>query len=219
MNEAGKILSALSKTCSLFRIDSVSFKVKYRVMLAEILEDPLTKDSILLVTVEQYHYLGEVGLIPEKTELLEGVIITKMPKSPVHRFIVIKLYKILSKLINENFVIQKEDPLTFIHSEPEPDISIIPASPDEYKTSHPTSAEFVIEVAVSSLRIDRLKLEIYAEAKIPEYWIVNVTTKSIEVYKNPEGRDYKEKGVYSVEDILSFPAFLNGEIQIKDLFE
>lgn len=108
MNEAGKILSALSKTCSLFRIDSVSFKVKYRVMLAEILEDPLTKDSILLLTVEQYHYLGEVGLIPEKTELLEGVIITKMPKSPVHRFIVIKLYKILSKLINENFVIQKK---------------------------------------------------------------------------------------------------------------
>lgn len=77
-------------------------------MLAEILEDPLTKDSILLLTVEQYHYLGEVGLIPEKTELLEGVIITKMPKSPVHRFIVIKLYKILSKLINENFVIQKK---------------------------------------------------------------------------------------------------------------
>lgn len=188
-------------------------------MLAEILEDPLTKDSILLMTVEQYHYLGEVGLIPEKTELLEGVIVTKTPKFPVHTYIVNKLFKLFSNLISVQYIIQKEDPLTFIHSEPEPDISIIPASPDDYKTSHPTSAEFVIEVAVSSLRIDRLKLAIYAEAKIPEYWIVNVTTKSIEVYKNPEGRDYKEKGVYSVGDTLSFPAFLTGEIQVKDLFE
>ena len=151
-------------------------------MLSEILEDPFTKDSVLLMTVEQYHYLGEAGLIPEKTELLEGVVITKMPKSPIHVFITKKLFQILSCLISKEYTIQKEDPLTFIHSEPEPDISIIRTSSDDYKTSHPTSAEFVIEVAVSSLRIDRLKLEIYAEAKIPEYWIVNVESKSIEVY-------------------------------------
>ena len=188
-------------------------------MLVDILEDPFTKDSVLLMTVEQYHYLGEAGLIPEKTELLEGVVITKMPKSPLHTYIANKLYKIFSNLISERYNIRKEDPLTFIHSEPEPDISIILTSTDDYKTSHPASAEFVIEVAVSSLRIDRLKLEIYAEAKIPEYWIVNVEAKSIEVYKNPEGRDYKEKIVYSIEDTISFPAIISGEIKVKELFE
>lgn len=188
-------------------------------MLAEILEDPFTKDSVLLMTVEQYHYLGEAGLIPEKTELLEGVVISKIPKLPFHVFIVQKLYQIISKLTTEDFEIQKEDPLTFIHSEPEPDISIIRRSADDYRSSHPNTAEFVIEVAVSSLRIDRLKIEIYAEAKIPEYWIVNVEAKNVEVYKNPEGRDYKEKKVYGVADKIHFPQFLTGEIFVKELFE
>lgn len=187
-------------------------------MLSEILEDPFTKDSVLLMTVEQYHYLGEAGLIPEKTELIEGVVISKMPKSPIHVFITKKLFQILSNLISKEYTIQKEDPLTFIHSEPEPDIAIIRKSLDEYRTSHPTSAEFVIEVAVSSLRIDRLKLEIYAEAKIPEYWIVNVEAKSIEVYKNPEGRSYKDIKIYPVEDTISFPTFVTGELKVKELF-
>ncbi len=187
-------------------------------MLAEILEDPFTKDSVLLMTVEQYHYLGEAGLIPEKTELLEGVVITKMPKSPIHVFITKKIFQILSSLISKEYTIQKEDPLTFVHSEPEPDISIIRTGSEDYKTSHPTSAEFVIEVAVSSLRIDRLKLEIYAEAKIPEYWIVNVEAKSIEVYKNPEGHDYKEKKIYSLEDTIDFPEFVSGQMKVKELF-
>lgn len=187
-------------------------------MLAEILEDPFTKDSVLLLTVEQYHYLGEAGLIPEKTELLEGVIITKIPKSPLHVFITKKLFQILSSLISKEYNILKEDPLTFIHSEPEPDISIIRTRSDEFKTSHPTTAEFVIEVAVSSLRIDKLKVEIYAEAKIPEYWIVNVESKSIEVYKNPEGRDYREKKVYSIEDTILLPGFISGEFQVSVLF-
>ncbi|HMV42033.1 MAG TPA: Uma2 family endonuclease [Leptospiraceae bacterium] len=111
-----------------------------------------------------------------------------------------------------------EDPLTFIHSEPEPDISIIRRSADDYKSSHPNTAEFVIEVAVSSLRIARLKIEIYAESKIPEYWIVNVEEKNVEVYKTPEGRDYKEKKVYAVADTIHFPQFLAGELPVAELF-
>lgn len=37
--------------------------------------------------VKAYRALGELGLIPEKTELLYGQIFHKMPKSPFHRFL------------------------------------------------------------------------------------------------------------------------------------
>ena len=36
------------------------------------------------ISVEAYHLLYKQGLISEKTELLEGVVIEKMPKDPIH---------------------------------------------------------------------------------------------------------------------------------------
>ena len=50
-------------------------------------EAPRTADlgpQPLPLSVEAYHALGEMGLIPEKTELLYGQIFNKLAKSPYH---------------------------------------------------------------------------------------------------------------------------------------
>ena len=47
------------------------------------------------LTVEAYHVLGEMGLIPEKTELLYGQVFHKMPKSPLHRQLMMRLLEII----------------------------------------------------------------------------------------------------------------------------
>jgi Uma2 family endonuclease len=44
----------------------------------------------------------------------------------------------------------------------------------------------VVEVADSSLALDREhKGSLYARARLPEYWIVNLVDRVLEVYRNP----------------------------------
>jgi Uma2 family endonuclease len=78
-------------------------------------------------------------------------------------------------------VVRREDPLTLKDSEPEPDIAVVRGSESEFFHAHPTTAELVIEVAVSSPVLDREAASLYAEAGVKEYWIVLGTTRQIEV--------------------------------------
>src|SRR5438876_83878 len=60
-------------------------------------------------------------------------------------------------------------------SEPEPDVAIVAGKALDYLDGHPSSAALVVEVADSSLRLDRrLKSGLYARAGLAEYWIVNL---------------------------------------------
>ena len=134
------------------------------------------------ITVEQYHALFAQGLISERTELLEGIILEKMSKSPLHGSIAQKLLRKIRASIGETFDVRQEQPITCRRSEPEPDLALVAASPDDYASGHPQTAELVIEIAVSSAEIDRRKASIYAEAGVREYWIVLPETRQIEVH-------------------------------------
>jgi Uma2 family endonuclease len=61
----------------------------------------------------------------------------------------------------------------------------------EFKTAHPCHAELVIEVAISSLELDREKARIYAAASIPQYLIVIPAEKKIEIYTDPKDGKYR----------------------------
>ena len=83
--------------------------------------------------------------------------------------------------------------------EPEPDIAIAKFSNDDYRSHHPNAEELflVIEVADSSLAIDRtVKTPLYAKAGIPEYWIVNIQDRQIEVFSKPENGAYQISKVF-----------------------
>ena len=140
------------------------------------------------ISVEAYHLLYKQGLISEKTELLEGVVIEKMPKDPIHANLVTLLASFLYEAINNEYQLRQENPINTGFSEPEPDIAIVPKG--DYSTAHPTEALLVIEVANSSIAIDRAKASIYAKANIPEYIIANLQNKILEVYSNPVDGKY-----------------------------
>jgi Uma2 family endonuclease len=71
-------------------------------------------------------------------------------------------------------------------SEPEPDVSVVPGSFRDYPRDHPARAVLIVEVAESSLRLDRgEKGSLYARAGVPEYWIVNLVDRVLEVYRDP----------------------------------
>ncbi len=116
--------------------------------------------------------------------------------------------------------------LTLADSEPEPNLAVVKADEQIYRTRHPGpgDVDLVIEVADSTLPGDRAdKGRIYARAGLAVYWIVNLVDQQIEVYENPTGStakpEYAKQTIFSPED--SVPLVLHGKkvmmLAAKDL--
>ena len=156
---------------------------------AALLEKAAIRKMIMPISVAQYHKMSEFSQDLTKTELIEGIIIEKMTKSPLLTYLLHWLFEFFSSKLSEGYLLRKEDPLTLAASEPEPDIAIVKGSFEDFKHKHPVRAELVIEIAISSLELDREKAEIYALAGIPEYWIIVPRDAVVEVYQEPiEGK-------------------------------
>lgn len=134
----------------------------------------------------------ELGLFQdERVELLRGVLVTMSPQYAPHASTVQALTELLAEQLRKRFGLRVQLPLALSEdSEPEPDVAIVPRG--NYATEHPTTALLVIEVSDSSLDKDRKKAAIYARADIPEYWIVNLEGRTVEVYSSPDGDRYAE---------------------------
>jgi Uma2 family endonuclease len=180
----------------------------------------LAKDNIrrlvMPVSVEQYHQFSAAGLISEKTELINGIIFNKMTKSPLHEFIAYRLFRYFSDGLDDAYLIRKEAPLTLASSEPEPDISILRGRIEQFVSAHPSYAELVIEIALSSLDLDREKSLIYAAANIPEYWIVLPDRQLIERYNTPVAGKYQSKTRLTATESIQT---LCGELPLQALFK
>lgn len=74
-------------------------------------------------------------------------------------------------------------------SEPEPDLALVERR--DYDDAHPSRAYLVAEVALSSLSVDRgAKARLYAESGVPEYWVIDVEGRGVEIHRDPEGGRY-----------------------------
>src|SRR5437773_3706826 len=170
--------------------------------MAAILEIPEVRQRLSPLSVEEYHRLGEYNENGRRTELIRGFVIEKMSKSPLDRIIGSLLYDLLSKQLPRGYSIWKEEPLTFIDSEPEPDISVTIGNKIDFNKAHPSTAELVVEVAVSSAALDRENTSLYAEAGVKEYWIVLGKEGKIEVYLDPRDGQYQQKRIVGADETL-----------------
>ncbi len=114
---------------------------------------------------------------------------------PQHAVAVALVSETLTRLALENTHVRVQLPLALgEYDEPFPDIAVVAGSPRDYLTNHPTTALLVVEVAEASLRTDRdIKASLYAHAGVPEYWIVNLKERVVEVYREPVSDD---KAIY-----------------------
>jgi Uma2 family endonuclease len=179
------------------------------------------------LTVEEYHRLNKDGILPSGTrvELLQGYLVTKMTQNPPHPNAICRLQLRLSPLLPEKYLIRVQAPITVKESEPEPDLSVVDGPLEKYERRHPgpRDTHMLIEVADSSLLSDqRGKGMIYAQAKIPVYWMVNLVDERIEVYTSPRGGKhpaYQERKDYGKDDVipLRFAGQEFGQLAVKDL--
>ena len=165
--------------------------------MSSVLDNPGVRHSALRLSVDQYHKLCAAGIVPENTELIAGIVVTKMGKSPLHTWTVQFLADCLRASVHSEQSVRVEQPLTLETSEPEPDIAVVRGSRDDFRTSHPATAELVVEVSLSSEDIDREKAGIYAAAGIPEYWIVLPQSQQVLIFRN------LDRGTYAVVETTS----------------
>jgi Uma2 family endonuclease len=139
----------------------------------------------------EYDRLVALGVFEdERVELLDGALYAMSPIGIPHNFAVQELTEILVLALRGRAKVRPQ--MSFAASElsePEPDLTVAPLGP--WHMQQANLAHLIIEVAESSLAIDRgRKRRLYASCGVPEYWIVNLVERCIEVYTQPEGNTY-----------------------------
>lgn len=188
--------------------------------LAQLLDSPQPRAQLHPLSVAAYHALGEMGLIPEKTELLRGCVFNKMPKSPLHSALLMRLLRLIQQaLTSPKLHVRTEQPITIGDSEPEPDLAVIAGGTNDFWDNHPTTAELAIEIAVTSHDFDRQKASIYAEAGVKEFWIVLVPEREIEIHRRPEGGAYREVTRVGAEGVAQCAVLPEVQVNVGALFQ
>jgi Uma2 family endonuclease len=140
-------------------------------------------------------------------ELLRGEVYQMSPIGPKHVHKVAQLDARLQETLRGKAVVLVQSPLRLSEdSEPEPDLMVLRPPLDRYREKLPAPEDvlLLVEVADTSLEFDReVKLPLYAEAGIPEVWLVNLKENLLEVYRDPRGGRYREIRLLSPEEEVS----------------
>ncbi|MEZ4729149.1 MAG: Uma2 family endonuclease [Caldilineaceae bacterium] len=175
------------------------------------------EDLLWRIPVDRYHQMINAGILTDDdpVELLEGLLVQKMPKNPPHHVVTFLVRRTLERLIADNWYIDSQEPITTEDSEPEPDVTVIRGTIFQYVEHHPGPEDtaLIVEVADATLRRDRgRKKRIYARVGISVYWIVNLSDLQVEVYTEPDAQgappDYRQRRIYRGADRI--PVVLDG---------
>lgn len=187
--------------------------------MSTILDLAEARERVKRWTVAEYERFTELGAFKKNVELIRGIIVEKMSKSPLHRFIALALYDLLSRLLPDGFFAMHEAPLRLSGSVPEPDVCVVRGQKVDYRDRHPSTAALVIEVAVSSVELDRENASLYAEAGVDEYWIVLPQQRRVEVHREPRDGTYAVKTVCEAPAVLECVSAPQIRVDLNDLFK
>jgi Uma2 family endonuclease len=142
-------------------------------------------------TGDEVTRMVEVGILSknDKVELIEGELIEMPPQGPPHAGLGSQLHAKLLGAYPAETVVRGAAPLSCgAHSLPEPDLAVTSGAYDDFKKRHPRGDEamLVVEVAHTSLAIDRVKARVYAKAGVPVYWLIDVGGRRVEVHEQPQ---------------------------------
>lgn len=180
-------------------------------------------------TLDEYHQLTDLGFFHEDDhiELINGEIIQMVSKGTAHETCLRNLWKQLPKLVGDRATLQSQAPITLPpNSEPEPDFAIVHNRDDNYLSAHPSPVDIllVMEVADSSLSYDQdVKIPLYAQAGISDYWIFNLFDNHLECYSEPyqdnNGKyGYLNKRIVLPNQVVVLPCFPDLSLELSKVF-
>ena len=142
-------------------------------------------------TVDDYHRMSEAGILSadERTELIEGVVVTMSPIGAPHFVAVLRLDQLLRVAVGDRAVVSVQGPVQFPpRSEMQPSLAVLHPPADRYEAALPGPANVFLLVEVSNpiLAGDRdVRAPIYARHGISEYWLVDLNAQAVVIHRNP----------------------------------
>ena len=164
-------------------------------------------------TSDQLLKMGEHNIFhpDDRIELIEGEVFSMVPPGSIHNARQIGVTRAFNRVFGDEQIVVSSvsfrlDDGTLL----EPDMMILRYQDDFYadKVPGPEDTLLVIEVSFSTLRLDRTrKLDLYARAGVPEYWILNAIDTVIETHSVPINGRYTQSHIYHPGETISPAAF------------
>src|SRR5438876_4153608 len=179
-------------------------------------------------TRAEYEQLVAQGVFmpDDRVELIDGLLIVAEPQSAYHYAAVGLVARALAHAFGHEWDVRTQGPVALDDtSEPEPDVAVVRGELRDYLAAHPVDPVLIVEVALSSFALDRrYKASLYARAGRPEYWIVNLVDRVLEVRRDPApsasapyGWDYGRMEALGVGDMVRPLAAPAARIAVADL--
>jgi len=174
-------------------------------------------------SVEEYDKMIEAGVFNEdaRVELIRGEILEMAPIGLRHAACVARLTMLFARKVGDSAIVWVQNPIQLAgNSEPEPDLALLRPRPDFYSGQRPTPDDvlLLVEVADTSAGYDRtVKLQIYAEAAIPEVWLVLLAQDAIEIHSAPIQHTYRNMRKAVRGETLALPGGLAGAVEVNDI--
>jgi Uma2 family endonuclease len=175
-------------------------------------------------TVEEFQRMGEAGIIApgERVELIDGEVYEMTPVGPRHIWAVIYLSKYFVKLAGDDLYVSPQSGVNIGTTQVYPDFAILRLRKGKLPGQVPEAEDcaLLVEVADSSAGVDlKSKGRMYAEASIPEYWVIDLPRNRVVVHRRPQAGAYREVVEYGVDESFAAPVFGGGSIRAKDLLD
>lgn len=176
------------------------------------------------ISAAEYLRMGEAGVFaPDaRLELIEGEIIEMAPIGSPHAGCVNKLAQQFIERAGRTAVVAVQNPVIISNlSVPQPDLAVLKARADYYAGSHPETADvyLMVEVADTTLKFDvGRKATIYARCGIAELWVVDVNSRTIQVFRKPRENGYGETFSVRTGAHIACAALAAIAVDVSELF-
>ncbi len=182
--------------------------------------EALVNEHLRLMKVDEYERLSELGVFDgERVELIQGRVIRVSAMGDEHQWTIQKMSMVLMEYFGRVADVRVQLPLRAgVDSVPEPDFALVPKTGDVV-TPIPRKVLLVVEVADSSVAFDRIvKAPLYAAGPTPEYWVVNIKTGSLEVFRKPKRGVFTERFKLNRSDVIRPVSFSKIEVPVRLFF-
>ncbi len=181
--------------------------------------------SIARFSLPQYERMVEAGVFAgpfhQRVEFIRGEVRQMNPIGVEHAVVVNFLTRwSIQNTDGEQIECGIQNPIRLpdCDSSPQPDITWLVK---KRYSEHPEPADvlLLIEVADTSLQLDSgEKMELYAEAAISEYWVVDIEGRALIVHRNPGADGYRDTKILSGADTIHPLADPEVSLTVNEVF-
>jgi Uma2 family endonuclease len=155
----------------------------------------------------EYENMIRAGIVreDEHLELIGGRIVAMSPEGPTHAAAIDLCAEALRSIFSAGYTVRVQHPLAVdVDDEPEPDVAVVRGAPRDHLAEHPHEAVLIVEVAESSLEYDRReKAVLYARSGFPDYWIVDLANRRVEIRRDPSPTGYRSAVLLTAGDEIA----------------